>query len=163
MQPSDTFRTLFCTILMLTSHIVFAESVAKSEKGAQLRISAPLNGATSSGPIEIKVDSTMIMMMPEGVAHSGSGHIHLAVNPVGTPKAGDSLLAPSKHFGFQQIVDLKKGERDTTLLLPPGTYRLQAILGDHKHRTHLPPVVSDVVEFTVQAKGSAQKTEKLKN
>lgn len=161
MRPSDTLPALICTILMLTSALVLGADFSKSEKGAQLTIISPLNGAKLQGPIRIEIDSKMIMMMPEGVPHSGSGHIHLVVNPSGNPKAGDSLLSSSKHFSFDQVIDIKTGKRDTSVLLPAGTYRIQAILGDHKHRAHMPPVLSEVVEFTVEAKGASTKAKTL--
>lgn len=160
MRRTEPLLALICTILTLTSYCVLADPLSTSEKGAQIHINTPLNGATVSGPIRIVIDSRMIMMMPEGVPHSGSGHIHLIVNPVGAPKPGDSLLSSSKHFSFQQGIDLKKGERETSILLPAGNYQLQAVLGDHKHRAHQPPVVSELISITVPPQKPSQKSTK---
>ncbi len=162
MRPSDTRTTLLCTILMLFTQLSIAGDITKSEKGAHLAIITPLNGAKLESPVRFEVTSKMIMMMPEGVPHSGSGHLHFIVNPTGTPKPGDSLLNTSKHFGFDQILDVKSGKRETSAMLPPGTYRIQAILGDHKHRAHQPPVASDVIEITVEEKHKNKATVKPK-
>ncbi len=55
-----------------------------------------------------------------------------------------ALPADERHVHFGG------GQTEAVVELPPGTHRLQLLLGDHNHIPHDPPVVSEVVTITVR-------------
>jgi hypothetical protein len=80
---------------------------------------------------------------PAGVAAPKSGHHHLLID---TELADFDSPIPADdnhiHFGA--------GQTETVIELSPGRHTLQLVLGDHLHRPHDPPVVSERTTITVE-------------
>ncbi len=111
--------------------------------GASLYFITPADGSVVKGPVTVKFGLTGMGVAPAGVDVPNTGHHHLlinleeAVNPELPLPATDQV----RHFGG--------GQTETELSLPPGTYRLQLMLGNHLHVPHDPPVMSEVITVTV--------------
>lgn len=80
---------------------------------------------------------------PASVNFPRTGHFHVLINAeagaVGTVIPADSL---HRHFGTGAI--------ETTLTLPPGTYTLRAVLGDHDHKVISRELISAPIRITVR-------------
>ncbi len=137
-------RALICTILVLFSAASVANGALPSAKNATIRIAAPTNGALLANPVTIKLEAERMVIMPAGVPHTDSGHYHILITSKTQAGAG-------KPATLEQNKALDKGQRETTLTLPPGSHTLQAVLVDHLHRPHHPIVQSEPVEITVLA------------
>jgi hypothetical protein len=86
---------------------------------------------------------------PVGVEAPDTGHHHLLINrpPFGeadTDEAAFGIVADENHRHFGG------GQTEVTLDLEPGTHTLQLVLADHNHVPHDPPVISDVLDITVE-------------
>jgi hypothetical protein len=79
---------------------------------------------------------------PAGIAMDGTGHHHLLIDAE-LPAPDQPIPADANHLHFG------KGQTETVLTLAPGKHRLRLLLGDHLHRPHDPPVVSEVITITV--------------
>ena len=81
---------------------------------------------------------------PAGIAHPNTGHHHLLIDVATPPKAGETIPndAQHRHFGG--------GQTEVALQLAPGKHTLRLLLGDHLHRPHDPPVMSEEITITVE-------------
>jgi len=81
---------------------------------------------------------------PAGVERANTGHHHLLVDIDEVPPAGQPVPADAQHIHFGG------GQTETKLELAPGKHTLQLLLGDHLHRPHQPPVLSEKITITVK-------------
>lgn len=116
---------------------------------AQVYFIEPQDGDTVAAPVRVVFGLRGMGIAPAGTDAAGTGHHHLLIDrpPFGEGAAGeDDRPLPSdghhRHFGG--------GQTETRLELAPGRHRLQLVLGDKTHIPHDPPVVSDVIEITVE-------------
>jgi hypothetical protein len=81
---------------------------------------------------------------PAGISLANTGHHHLLIDVDTPPAAGAPIPNDEhhKHFGG--------GQTEVKLTLAPGKHRLQLLLGDHLHRPHAPPVMSEAITITVE-------------
>ena len=136
--------TSLLTALLLTVSPVFAgESTSPSPEGAKAYIIAPADGATVSSTFTVKFGLSGMGVAPAGVEKTNTGHHHLLIDLETLPDMAASLPATDniKHFGG--------GQTETTLTLPAGTHTLQLLLGDHIHKPHSTPVLSEKITVTV--------------
>lgn len=115
-----------------------------SPPNAEVYIISPKSGDTVSSPVRVQFGLRGMGIAPAGVDAEMTGHHHLIINK-DTPPLDDYLPT-----GDPQVVHFGKGHSETELTLEPGEHTLQLVLGDKDHKPHIPPVVSDVVKFTVQ-------------
>ena len=113
-----------------------------SVEGTTVYVVSPADGDTVTSPVTVIFGLDGMGIAPAGVEYPGTGHHHLLINeglpPFDVPvPASDTYL----HFGG--------GQTQTVLELPPGEHTLQLLLADHNHFPHEPPVISEVVTFTV--------------
>jgi hypothetical protein len=116
-----------------------------SPPGAVVYIISPQNGETVSGPVTVRFGLRGMGVAPADVAWPNTGHHHLLINMTAQEidlNAGIPAHDQSRHFGG--------GQTEAVITLPPGTHRLQLVLGDHNHVPHVPPVISDVITITVR-------------
>ena len=112
--------------------------------GAVVYFVSPENGDQVTSPVTVIFGLKGMGVAPAGVDKPDTGHHHLLVdteltNPnMPLPQDGAHL-----HFG--------DGQTQTKLELPPGTHRLQLVLGDHLHIPHEPPVISEAITIDVVA------------
>jgi glutaredoxin-related protein len=82
---------------------------------------------------------------PAGVEKPNTGHHHLLID---STLSGDELKQPipmddsHRHFG--------NGQTEAMITLPPGSHKLQLVLGDWSHIPQAPPVMSDVITVPVR-------------
>lgn len=138
-------------VLALSALLVAAASLASANEiprtpappGATVYIITPVSGATTSSPVTVRFGLTGMGVAPAGVANPNTGHHHLIID---SPMPDLSLPVPKDakriHFGG--------GQTETTIELAPGKHTLQLVLGDANHIPHDPPIVSQVVEITVE-------------
>ena len=88
------------------------------------------------------------------MAHPESGHHHLLVDIDTLPDLSLPIPADAQHIHFG------KAQKETTLELAPGKHTLQLLLGDHFHRPHDKPVLSEKITITVKEKNSEKKKNK---
>ena len=137
-------RTTLAAALLLAAP-AFAQSTPSPE-GAEVYFVAPEDGATVQGPVTIRFGLSGMGVAPAGVDVPNTGHHHLYINraPFGEDDAGFGVPADDQHLHFGG------GQTEATLALPAGTHSLQLVLGDVNHVPHDPPVVSEVIEITVE-------------
>jgi len=97
---------------------------------ARLYFIAPVDGAEVHGPVRV-----VFGLRGMGVAPAGVTTLADASAPI---PADENHI----HFGA--------GQTETIVELPPGTHTLQLVLGDHLHRPHNPPIMSEVIRVTVK-------------
>ena len=114
-----------------------------SAPGAEVYFISPEDGAHVSGKFTVRFGLRGMGVAPAGIEFPDSGHHHLLVNAEPMPDLTQPLPTSDavRHFG--------KGQTETELELPPGTYTLQLVLGNHLHIPHKPPVLSSAIKVTV--------------
>lgn len=135
---------LICAILVQFSATVSAQSLSKAAPKAKVYIISPKDGETVSSPVTVKFGAEKMIIVPAGVEHTHSGHHHLLIDTDTLPDLTLPIPADAnhKHFG--------KGQTETQIELAPGKHTLQLLLGDHYHRPHDKPVVSEKITITVK-------------
>jgi hypothetical protein len=121
---------------------------SSSPANAQVYFLSPTNGqvfnAADSEGIAVEFGLNGMKVSPAGLAVPDSGHHHLLINMNALPDLTKPLPASDQvlHFG--------KGQTSTRIQLPPGSHRLQLVLGNHIHIPHTPPVMSKVIEIEIK-------------
>jgi len=111
---------------------------------AKVKIVAPANGATVSGPVKVILQATGVEIVAATVERPGTGHHHLFVDHDLTP-ADDTMPR-----GVTGILHLGRGQTEFVLdSLAPGPHRVIAVVANWKH-VPLKPLVVDTVRFTVK-------------
>ena len=111
--------------------------------GAEVYFISPKDGETVSGEFVVRFGLKGMGIAPAGIKADKTGHHHLIVDaPV--PPPGQTIATDDhhRHFGL--------GQTETTLKLAPGKHTLQLVLGDYLHVPHDPPVVSAIINVTVE-------------
>lgn len=139
-------RTILFASLALLAATVSAQAPAPvaAPEGAAVYFITPQDGATVSGPVTVKFGLKGMGVAPAGVERANTGHHHLLVDVDELPPAGQPVPADAQHIHFGG------GQTETTLELAPGKHSLQLLLGDHLHRPHQPPVLSEKITITVK-------------
>ncbi len=133
--------------LFIAAGVFFIENINAGDRSAsppeaEVYIISPKDGETVPATFTVRFGLRGMGVAPAGVEKANTGHHHLLIDydklpPLDMPMGGDV-----KHFGA--------GQTETTVTLPPGEHTLQLILGDHAHRPHNPPVVSNKITVTVK-------------
>lgn len=89
----------------------------------------PANGATVGSPFKVKFGLAGMDIKPAGDQVAGTGHHHLLVNLESMP-AGQIIPVDDMHLHFG------KGQTETELKLPPGTYKLTLQFADGYHLSY---------------------------
>lgn len=117
--------------------------VFPADAESKLYFISPVDGVEIQGPVRVLFGLRGMGVAPAGVNIPNTGHHHLLVN---TTLSDFSAPIPADenhiHFGA--------GQTEAVVELPPGTHTLQLVLGDHLHRPHNPPVMSEVIRITVK-------------
>ena len=145
MSPKHNIFLILCTVVGLISTHASALPLSKAAANARVFIVEPADGAIVSSPVTVKFGLENMIVIPAGVSHSNSGHHHLLVDVDTLPDLSLPIPADVRHIHFG------KGQKETTLELTPGTHTLQLLLGDHLHRPHDKPVLSEKITITVKA------------
>ncbi|MCB1836598.1 MAG: DUF4399 domain-containing protein [Alcanivoracaceae bacterium] len=139
-------RTILFASLALLAATVSAQAPAPvaAPEGAAVYFITPQDGATVSGPVTVKFGLKGMGVAPAGIERANTGHHHLLVDVDELPPAGQPVPADAQHIHFGG------GQTETKLELAPGKHTLQLLLGDHLHRPHQPPVLSEKITITVK-------------
>jgi uncharacterized protein DUF4399 len=117
---------------------------AQVSNAAKVKITAPINGATVSGPVKVTLQATGVEIVPATDERAGTGHHHLFVDHDLTP-VNDTIPR-----GVTGILHLGRGQTEFVLdSLKPGLHRVIALVADYRH-VPLKPLVVDTVRFTVK-------------
>ena len=143
-MPSTFSKSLAATVLAVAGLAVQAAGPSPAPADAELYFISPANGAHVTGPLTVRFGLRGMGVAPAGVDVPATGHHHLLVNADPMPDLTRPLPSSDqvRHFG--------KGQTETTLELPPGTYTLQLVLGDAGHVPFDPPVMSGTIKVTVE-------------
>lgn len=139
-------RLLLSSLLLCCTAALANEVVAPTPAPAEARVYfiEPADGATVDQEFTVRFGLRGMGVAPAGVAHPSAGHHHLLIDVDTPPKAGETIPndANHRHFGG--------GQTEVVLKLTPGKHRLRLLLGDHLHRPHQPPVMSEEITVTVR-------------
>lgn len=134
------FLALPISFMFLGFH-VFAQT--PSPQGADVYFITPEDGAVMKSPLIVRFGLADMGIAPAGVDIPNTGHHHLLINSklptLDRPIPKDES---HRHFGG--------GQTETRLMLAPGIYTLQLILGDYRHIPHDSPVISEKITITVE-------------
>lgn len=156
MSPKRGALLAFCTAVVLTALNAAADSPGKADPKARLFFIEPADGAVVTSPVTVKFALENMIVIPAGIPHPNSGHHHLLINVDELPDLTKPIPADTRHLHFG------KGQKEATLELAPGTHTLQLLLGDHLHRPHDKPVLSEKITITVKSPEQAKLQEKEK-
>lgn len=112
-------------------------------EGAELYFVSPSDGDVVSGEVRIVFGLRGMGVAPAGVSAPKTGHHHLLID-TGLADFDAPIPADDNHVHFGA------GQTETVVELAPGEHTLQLVLGDHLHRPHDPPVVSERITITVE-------------
>jgi hypothetical protein len=112
---------------------------------AYLYIGWPNDGqvVSSDKPVRVWFGLRNMGVAPKGVAFPNTGHHHLLID-ADPPAPGEEIPNDRNHLHFGA------GETETTVELAPGRHTLQLVMGDARHRSFDPPVVSKKITITVK-------------
>jgi len=113
-----------------------------SEPAQSVSLVEPVNGATVSSPFKVRFGVKGMVVEPAGDIKPNSGHHHLVINGDAVP-TGQSVpfTERSLHFG--------KGQTETEITLPPGSYTLTAQFANGAHQSYGKPM-SRTISVTVK-------------
>ncbi|XLZ70801.1 DUF4399 domain-containing protein [Massilia sp. SR12] len=126
-------KILAAIAMVMAAGGVAAQSVDFSE---------PKSGAVVSSPFKVKFAVTGMEVKPAGDMTSSTGHHHLIING-DSLKAGESIPFDEKHLHFG------KGQTETDVTLPPGTYKLTMQFANGAHQSY-GPGLSKSITVTVK-------------
>ena len=139
------FAVLPLIALCLAPLPVAAGGPLERPAGAHLYLITPHHGATVTSPVRVRFGLNGMGVAPAGIDMPNTGHHHLLVDVEALPDLSQPLPANDHviHFG--------KGQTETELELSPGRHTLRLLLGDHLHRPHNQPLMSEeVVVFVAE-------------
>jgi hypothetical protein len=124
---------------MMKSVVVAAFLAASASAFAQQSVSfvEPANGATVTSPFKVKFAVTGMDVKPAGDMTANTGHHHLLINAAPV-KAGEVIPADETHIHFG------KGQTETEVKLPPGTYTLSMQFANGLHQSYGPGMSKDI-------------------
>lgn len=115
---------------------------AAAAAGSAVSIVEPADGATVTSPFKLRFGVQGLAVAPAGDVVALSGHHHLLIN-VGPLPAGTSVPFTEQHLHFG------KGQTETEVTLPPGTYKLTAQFANGAHQSY-GPALSQTITVTVK-------------
>jgi len=116
--------------------------VAGAAAAQSVDFTEPKNGAVVSSPFKVKFAVTGMEVKPAGTMDSNTGHHHLLING-DSMKVGESIPFDEKHLHFG------KGQTETEVTLPPGTYKLTMQFANGAHQSY-GPGLSKTITVTVK-------------
>lgn len=116
--------------------------VAGTAAAQSVDFTEPKNGAVVSSPFKVKFAVTGMDVKPAGTMDSNTGHHHLLING-DSLKVGESIPFDETHLHFG------KGQTETEVTLPPGTYKLTMQFANGAHQSY-GPGLSKSITVTVK-------------
>ena len=101
-----------------------------------------IEGQKIKSPYLVQLGLTSEMGIAPALADwPDTGHHHLVI---------DSTITNMNKSISNKHIHLHKGQTEISLKLPAGKHTIQLILGDYSHIPHDPPVMSEVINITVE-------------
>ncbi|WP_375540412.1 DUF4399 domain-containing protein [Rugamonas apoptosis] len=123
--------------------VLMAGMAAGAQAEAQsVKIVEPVDGATVSSPFKVKFGVDGMDVKPAGDMSANTGHHHLLIN-ADAIKAGESVPFDESHLHFG------KGQTETEVKLPPGSYTLTLQFANGAHQSY-GPELSNSIKVTVK-------------
>jgi hypothetical protein len=111
---------------------------------AYVYIGWPNDGETiRTGSVKVWFGARNIGIAPAGVDKANTGHHHLLINEP-LPNPGEPIPNDKTHLHYGA------GQTETHIDLPPGTYKLQLVMGDADHVPHNPMLASKPITIHVK-------------
>ena len=135
-------RNISLAAAVALAALTLAGCASMSEPAQSVSLVEPANGATVSSPFKVRFGVKGMAVEPAGDIKPNSGHHHLVINGDAVP-TGQSVpfTERSLHFG--------KGQTETELTLPPGSYSLTAQFANGAHQSYGKPM-SQTIRVTVK-------------
>ena len=102
---------------------------AAPASGSGVYFMEPVEGATVTSPFKVRFGLKGMEIKPAGAQLAGSGHHHLLIN-LDSVAPGPIIPADDVH------IHLGKGQTETEVKLPPGTYKLTLQFADGLHSSY---------------------------
>ena len=113
-----------------------------SVPGARVYFINIKDGQTLKSPFLIQFGLTSEMGIAPALADwPDTGHHHLII---------DSTITNMNKSISNKHIHLHKGQTEITLKLPTGKHTIQIFFADYSHIPHDPPVMSEVINITVE-------------
>jgi len=116
--------------------------VAGAAAAQSVDFTEPKDGAVVSSPFKVKFAVTGMEVKPAGTMDNNTGHHHLIING-DSLKVGESVPFDETHLHFG------KGQTETEVKLPPGTYKLTMQFANGAHQSY-GPGLSKTITVTVK-------------
>ena len=130
-----TFAALAAALMLAACQHMAAPNQAVS-------LLEPADGATVSSPFKVRFGVAGLTVEPAGDIKPASGHHHLLINLDAVP-AGESVPFTDRHLHFG------KGQTETEVTLPPGSYKLTAQFANGAHQSY-GKALSRTISITVR-------------
>ena len=135
-------------LIMFLSQLIFSivhAGDSPSVPGTKIYFINVKDGDKVKSPVLIQFGlSSQMGLAPALVDWPDTGHHHLIID---APTPNPNKAIPSKS---ENHIHLSGGQTELKVDFEPGTHTLQLILGDYSHIPHDPPVVSEVIDITVE-------------
>ena len=139
-----TITLLFGTLILANpSNSTGEKTSAISNERASAYFISPAHDSVVPSPVTVRFGLRHMGIAPAGIAFPLTGHHHLLIDQ----ELPSDLTLPLP--STEKILHFGKGQTEVELALPPGKHRLQLLLGDHLHRPHTPPVLSEPIHIMV--------------
>jgi hypothetical protein len=143
LNPIKTLPVFFLLLTTWTVSIYSGDS--PSVPGTKIYFVNLKDGDVVKNPVYVQFGlSSQMGIAPALVDWPDTGHHHLIID---SPTPDPNKAIPSKSDNH---IHLSGGQSEWELDLEPGAHTLQLILGDYSHIPHDPPVVSEIINITVE-------------
>lgn len=139
----------WCTALLAAALASWSLNVGATggptgrDDSANLYIIGLHHGEKVQNPVRIRFGLSGMGVAPAGIDSPNTGHHHLLIDVETLPDLSQPLPSNEhvRHFG--------KGQTETLIELSPGKHSLRLVLGDHMHRPHAQPLMSEPIVIEV--------------
>ena len=137
-------KSIFLSIILFCSFSVVPVFAGEtpSVPGTKVYFINLIEGQKIKSPYLVQLGLTSEMGIAPALADwPDTGHHHIII---------DSTITKMNKSISNKHVHLHKGQTEISLKLPAGKHTIQVFLGDYSHIPHDPPVMSEVINITVE-------------
>jgi hypothetical protein len=136
------FRAISAVFLTTATAALLVGCSSMNEATQSAYLVEPTNGAVVSSPFKVRFGVRGMAVAPAGDVLVNSGHHHLLIN-LDSIAAGESIPFSERHLHFG------KGQTETEVTLPPGSYKITAQFANGAHQSY-GKVMSQTISVTVK-------------
>ena len=137
-------KSIFLSIILFCSFSVVSVFAGEtpSVPGTKVYFINLIEGQKIKSPYLVQLGLTSEMGIAPALADwPDTGHHHIII---------DSTITKMNKSISNKHIHLHKGQTEISLKLPAGKHTIQVFLGDYSHIPHDPPVMSEVINITVE-------------